>query len=66
MERELPVKLGDLIIFAQGPQPGEYGIVVGLGEEYANVMWSWGTVECSYSTFEGERWGNLKVLREAD
>ena len=64
MEREPPVKLGDLVIFAQGPQPGEYGIVIKLGEDFADVLWPWGTIECSYKSFEGERWGNLKVIRE--
>ena len=60
------VKLGDLIAFAQAPQPGEYGIVVQLGLDFVEIMWPWGLIECSYSTFVGERWGNLRVVTDDD
>ena len=64
MECEIPVKIGDLVIFAQGSQPGEYGIIIKLGEDFADVLWPWGTIECSYGSFAGERWGNLKVVTD--
>lgn len=64
MERELPVKLGDLVVFTKGPQPDEYGIVIKLGDDFVDILWPWGTIECSYHSFVGESWGNLKVIRE--
>ena len=58
------INLGDLIIFAVSPQPREYGIVIRLEPDFAEIMWPWGLIECSYSTFVGERWGQLKVVRD--
>lgn len=58
------INLGDLIIFAVSPQPREYGIVIRLEPDFAEIMWPWGLIECSYSTFIGERWGQLKVVRD--
>jgi hypothetical protein len=63
MDREPPVKLGDLVTFVHSPQPGEYGIVIKLEDDFAEVLWSsWGTIECSYASFTGDHWGNLKVI----
>jgi hypothetical protein len=63
MARKEP-RLGDLVVFVSSPQPGEFGIVVEINNEFANVMWSWGTIECSLKTFEGERWGNLRIITD--
>jgi len=63
MARKEP-KPGDLVVFASNPQPGEYGIVLDVNERVASVMWPWGTIECSHSTFEGERWGNLRIITD--
>lgn len=62
MGPDRPVRLGDLVTPAQINHPEEYGIVVSLGAEIAEVMWSWGTVECSYTNFGTEKWGQLRVL----
>ena len=64
MDETPHVELGDLIIFADSPQPGEYGIVVRLEPDFVEIMWPWGLIECSYNTFNGERWGHLKVVRD--
>jgi len=47
MARKEP-RLGDLVVFAMSPQPGEYGVVVGINDEtgVANVLWPWGHIEC--------------------
>lgn len=58
------INLGDLIIFADSLQPREYGIVIRLEPDFAEIMWPWGLIECSYNTFIGERWGRLKVVRD--
>jgi hypothetical protein len=65
MVRRSP-KLGDLVVFAMSPQPGEYGVVIGVDEStgMTNVLWPWGAIECSLSTFEGERWGNLRIITD--
>jgi hypothetical protein len=57
-------KLGDLIRFIHSSQPGEFGIVIRLDIDHAEVMWPWGNVECSYETFTGGRWGNLEVVTD--
>ena len=64
MHGDRDVELGDLIVFADSPQPGEYGIVIRLETDFAEILWPWGPIECSYSTFIGERWGHLKVVRD--
>ncbi len=67
MARKEP-RLGDLVVFAMSPQPGEYGVVVGINDEtgVADVLWPWGHIECSRSTFEGERWGNLRIITDEE
>ncbi len=61
--------LGDLIAFAGSPpDPRDFGIVIGVNEtqDVFTVMWSWDVIECSISAFEGERWGNLRVIAAED
>ena len=58
--------LGDLVAFAVvGPNP-DYGVVIGVNEaqDTFTVMWSWDIIDCSITVFEGERWGNLKVVTD--
>ena len=58
--------LGDLVAFAASdPDPG-YGVVIGVNEaqDTFTVMWPWDTIDCSITVFEGERWGNLKVVTD--
>jgi hypothetical protein len=64
MEHRVPA-LGDLIAFALGPaSPNDFGLVVDVNESFVNILWPWGLVECSKSSFMGERWGNLKVVTD--
>jgi len=58
--------LGDLVAFAASdPDPG-YGVVIGVNEaqDTFTVMWPWDIIDCSITVFEGERWGNLKVVTD--
>jgi len=65
MARKEP-RLGDLVAFAMNPQAGEYGVVIEVDDStgMTNVLWPWGTIECSPSSFEGERWGNLRIITD--
>ena len=63
MDRDPSVKLGSLVTFAYLHQSGEYDIVIKLENDFAEVLWSsWRTIECSYASFAGDHWGNLKVI----
>jgi|LakMenEpi03Aug12_release.lakeMendotaPanAssembly.Ray.scaffolds.fasta_scaffold1105061_2 hypothetical protein len=58
--------LGDLVAFAAaGPNP-DYGVIIGVNEaqDTFTVMWPWDIIDCSITVFEGERWGNLKVVTD--
>jgi len=64
MEHRAPV-LGDLVAFASVPaNPNDFGLVVEINENFVNVLWPWGLTECSEGSFMGERWGNLKVVKD--
>lgn len=61
--------LGDLVTFAaREPAPSDYGIIIDVNEDQDvfTVMWSWDTIECAISVFEGERWGNLRTMTAED
>jgi hypothetical protein len=50
---------------AAGPNP-DYGVIIGVNEaqDTFTVMWPWDIIDCSITVFEGERWGNLKVVTD--
>ena len=59
--------LGDLVAFAaMDPSPTDYGVIIGVNEsqDTFTVMWPWDIIDCSITVFEGERWGNLKVVTD--
>lgn len=59
--------LGDLVAFAAiAPISSDYGVIIGVNEsqDTFTVMWPWDIIDCSITVFEGERWGNLKVVTD--